>query len=109
MIVQRQSKRRFGLIGFLVFGVLSVVALFLIKANALSAQKHVRALERDIAREAQAVRLMRAEIAYLERPERIAKLAREHLGLEKTTSKQVITLGDVARAVPKSKTGGADD
>ena len=71
------------LTGFLLFvlGVGLTVGLYYVKTRAQTALGEVRALERQIAQEEALITELRAEIAFLERPERLAQLSETRLGL----------------------------
>ncbi|HHL42016.1 MAG TPA: hypothetical protein ENJ42_00215 [Hellea balneolensis] len=111
MIVREPRNNRLGFIGLLAVGIVSVVVLFLIKASALSAQKRVLELKRQIAQEKHAVQLMRAEIAYLERPERLRALSLEYTDLKPAQAGQIMVLSELdavleKRKVEKEENGG---
>ena len=63
-------------------------------------QKHeeIRALELEEAREVAAIQLLRAEIAYLESPERLATIAEKATALQPLTGAQLLTADDFAVA-----------
>lgn len=73
-------RRWFNVLAALVAAALSV-GLYRAKHEADDARRSVAELEREIARLETENRLLAAEAALLERPERIEKLAREHLGM----------------------------
>ena len=50
--------------------------------------------------QAQALNVLKAELAYLSGPERVAELARLELGLAPVTTKQVISLDDLQARFP---------
>ncbi len=92
-----------------------LVALYAIKAKTLNAKTRVHSLEQTLLHEKQALQLLSAEIAHLESPERLRRLAKEQLGLQPTSISRTLTLSEAAnnlarrdekaRAVQKS--GGA--
>jgi len=86
----RASRR---LTGFLLFviGVGLTVGLYYVKTRAQTARNEVRSLERQIAQEEAAIGVLRAEIAYLESPERLAELGQTELGLMATDSDRIVT------------------
>ena len=71
------------LTGFLLFvlGVGLTVGLYYVTMRARTARDDVQALERRIADERAAIRVLRAEIAYLESPARLERLAATQLAL----------------------------
>ena len=85
----RASRR---LTGFLLFviGVGLTIGLYYVKTRAQTARAEVRTLERQIAAEEAAIGVLRAEIAYLEAPDRLARLGEEHLGLASTPPERLV-------------------
>jgi len=69
------------LIGWMLVVVLAVV-VYLGKTFAGDERTRIAEVEQQIDRERARVRVLRAEVAYLEQPERLERLAREYLGME---------------------------
>ncbi|MEM9170666.1 MAG: hypothetical protein AAGC56_13560 [Pseudomonadota bacterium] len=59
----------------------------------------IRTLQADKAREAREIQILRAEIAYLESPERLERIARENTALKPVTGAQLMTADDFAVAL----------
>jgi len=59
-----------------------LVLLYSFKAMAQSARKDVRQLEARVSVEEDKIQLLRAEIVFLERPDRLQALSEQTLGLE---------------------------
>lgn len=59
-----------------------VLVVYLGKTFAGRERTEIARVERQIAQEKTRVRLLQAEVAYLEQPERLERLARQHLGME---------------------------
>lgn len=57
-----------------------------------------RALDRQKAEELSAIQVLRAEVAYLERPERLAEIAEAHSGLAPLSGAQLMTAEDLELA-----------
>ncbi len=76
----RAARRMSWFILFLV-GVGLTVTLYFVKTHAQSARRDVRVLTKSIATEAAAIRVLRAELAYLESPARLSELNDVHLNL----------------------------
>lgn len=68
-------------LGLIVAGGLAV-GVYRAKLGAQETEASLRALETEIAEVTQDIAVLRAEEAYLSRPERIGPLARERLGLQ---------------------------
>lgn len=86
MIEQMFARRWRGfriieLTGLVVMLALALV-VYLGKTSGGDERSRIDRVEREIAREQARVRLLRAEVAYLEQPERLERLAREYLGME---------------------------
>ena len=60
----------------LMFGV------YLAKTNAGRERARIATVERQIAEEQRKLKLLRAEVAHLEQPERLGRLSQSHLGLQ---------------------------
>ncbi len=54
-----------------------------------------RALERQKAEEISSIQVLRAEVAFLERPERLAEIAKTHTGLAPLSGAQLMTAEDL--------------
>jgi hypothetical protein len=66
----------------ILIGLALLALLYSFKTMAQSARADVRRLEAQIQTEETAIKLLRAEIVYLERPDRVAELADDFLALE---------------------------
>ena len=102
-----QASRR--LTGFLLFvlGVGLTVGLYYVKTRAQTARAEVVSLERRVAAETQAIHVLRAEIAFLEAPDRLAALGGEELGLAPTDPARVVDADAVVRDIPLRQAGEA--
>ncbi len=102
----RAARRMTGFILFLI-GVSLTVGLYYVKTRAQTARKHAVNLERKIDREEATLRVLRAEIAYLENPERLKELSAQQLGLAPIGVSGVIQVKDVVTRFPlrESRTG----
>ena len=77
-------------------------------------EARLQAQERSIEKAEGDIAVLRAELGFLTRPERLEPLARRHLGLRPATSGQIIGLdelprraGNAAQRVPPSAKAGA--
>ena len=66
--------------------------IYKIKVETWQLKRKARILERSIAKEERAILVLRADWAYLTRPERIERLARKHLGMRPVKPGQIIVL-----------------
>ena len=85
-----------------------------------SLEHRTRGLERDIVRaergidaEIESMRFLNAEWSSLTRPDRLKKLAEQHLGLTTLKAQQIVTLSELGQKVPaepivKLEAQGAD-
>lgn len=80
-----------------------LVGLYVIKAQTLSARARVDRLEQALVHEKQTVQMLSAEIAHLESPERLRKLAEEQLQLQPTPVERTLTLEQAAQILPKAE------
>ena len=83
------------LTGLAVLLVLMLV-LYLTKTFGGAERSQIARVERDIAQEKARVRLLRAEVAHLEQPERLERLSREYLGMEPIGAKREVAADAVA-------------
>jgi hypothetical protein len=58
-------------------------------------QKELETLKASIAREGEAIRVLKAEWTYLNQPDRLQQLARRHLALAPTGPKQIVVLASL--------------
>ncbi|MFO1172792.1 MAG: cell division protein FtsL [Hyphomicrobiaceae bacterium] len=89
--------------------ILSAVALYAVKQETRVALAEVTALEQSIAAQDSEIALLKAELANRARPDRIAKLARTHLGMKPLSPGQLGEInklpwreGAVAEGAPAS-------
>ena len=71
------------------------VGLYDIKYKAEDAVRHARQLERRIANEREAIRVLRAEWSYLNQPERLQELASRYTELRPLSDGQIGSFEDV--------------
>ncbi len=65
-----------------------VVGLYLLKTSAGGERTDIAGTEQQIVEEHTRIRLLQAEVAYLEQPARIERLSQQYLGLEPTPGKR---------------------
>ena len=80
------TRRLFGVRIFEVAAFACVLAMmfgvYLAKTNAGRERAKIANVERQIAEEQRKLKLLRAEVAHLEQPERLGRLSNAHLGLQ---------------------------
>ena len=80
-----------------------VVTLYLLKTFAGGERADIASTEMQIADEQRKIRLLHAELAYLEQPARIEHLSEQYLGMKPASGKHETTvdsLGQIVRAPP---------
>lgn len=65
------------------------IGLYLVKYSVADVQRDVARLQTELADEKESLHLLNAEWAYLNRPDRLRKLADRHLDLEPLDSRQI--------------------
>jgi cell division protein FtsL len=89
----------------LVFAVLiSGFMLYKLEHATRGTERSIAKLEAMIAGEHEEIKLLNAEWSSLTRPDRLQKLAAEHLGLQTIESDQIVKLGDLGQKVPAEQT-----
>ncbi len=69
----------------------------------------LRRMERDVLREEESLRVLQAEWSYLNQPERLEKLAREHLNLVPLNGRQFIRVSDLNERIDESALAAAQE
>ena len=90
-------------LGGLAFFIVLALGVYMVKAGAGRDRAQIALIERQILVEQTRLRLLRAEVAHLEQPERIERLAAAYLGMGPTSPKNeatVETLGLIALKAP---------
>jgi len=95
----RASQRVSWFLLFLI-GVALTVTLYFVKTHSQSAKQDVRELTEAIASEEAAVRVLRAELAYLKSPARLSELNAAHLELKSISPEQERTAKDIESLFP---------
>lgn len=72
------------------------IALFHTSQKVNDGREHLVLLEQNTLKEKEDLRVLQAEWSYLNKPERLEKLARQHLGLQPMKNKQFIALAELA-------------
>jgi len=95
-----QTARRMTALTLFVIGVSLTVVLYYVKTRAQSARAESVQLERLIQSEEAQIRVLLAEIAFLENPERLRELSMEQLGLEPIKVDRIIAQKDIEKHFP---------
>lgn len=98
--------RGFRIVDLTAVGFLAVLVLcvYFFKANAGSESAQIAEVDRQVADEQRHLRLLRAELAYLERPERLESLSAQYLNLAPLSGKREVpadSLAEIARQAPE--------
>lgn len=100
----RSAKRMSWFLLFLI-GVSLTVTLYFVKTHSQSAKREVRELTRAIASEESAIRVLRAELAYLKSPARLSELNGVHLGMVPIEPGQERVTADIEMLFPMVEGG----
>ena len=93
--------RLVDLVGFSLL-VMIILGVYLAKTVAGRERAEIARIERQIAREAARVRLLRAEVAHLEQPRRISALSTTFLGLAPASIRREISTEELAAVAAKA-------
>lgn len=96
MNMKIQRSHIFGFIGLVGFA----LALYWAKAEAQTAREQVVQLQKDVDTERRAVRTLEAEVAWMERPDRLEATARQKMGLVPMSAEKTATLADLDAIAP---------
>lgn len=95
---------------FLIGGLVALsFVIYEVKYDTHEMEERVASLRLDIRKERDAIAILRAEWSHLNRPERIERLARKHLGLQPVQARQMISverLATLRRQAPDRAPGG---
>jgi cell division protein FtsL len=103
-----QSRfRGFRIVELFAFVVLVALAfgVYMAKTEAGRERSKISVIERQIAEEQRKLKLLRAEVAHLEQPDRLEQLSTQHLGLQPVDGTREAlpeTLPDIARPAEKT-------
>jgi hypothetical protein len=85
-------KRQISTIAWIgIFG-LGALAVYLVKYQVQGVKKDVVALQYELQQERESLKLLQAEWAYLNRPDRLRKLASRYLTIEPYSAKQIVAV-----------------
>ena len=87
--------RRMTGIFMLIIGVVLIIALYYVKTRSQTANQEVLRLERLVLKEENAIKVLQAEIAFLENPDRLRNLSDIYLKLQPISSENIISIGDI--------------
>jgi hypothetical protein len=91
-----QRNHIVGFAGLVVFA----LALYWAKAEAQAAREQVVTLQDEVETQRRAVRILEAEVAYIERPDRLEATARTQMGLVPLVASQTANLSDLDAIAP---------
>ena len=97
---QNAAARRLTWFLLLLLGVALMVGLYYVKTRAQSARLEARNLANKISVQKAAIGVLKAEIAYLESPERLNTLAQSQLALAPVATDRMIKIEDIAERFP---------
>jgi hypothetical protein len=98
-----QRSHIFGFIGLVGFA----FALYWAKAEAQSARERVVALQNEVDKERRDVRTLEAEVAWMERPDRLEATARQKMGLVPLSAANTASLETLDEVAPVAPTATA--
>jgi len=95
-----RATRRMSWFLLFILGVALTVTLYFVKTHAQSAKRDVRNLTKAIAAEEASVRVLKAELAYLESPARLSKLNDAYTGLAPISPESERLKADIEHTFP---------
>lgn len=94
---------------WLALAVLCGTLLFHTSQQVTDGRTALRAMEREVLREEESLRVLQAEWSYLNQPERLEKLAREYLDLQPLSGRQFARITDLNERIDDSAAVPAED
>ncbi len=91
-----RAARNLTVFVLFVIGIFLMVGLYYVKTRAQSARLEVARLKQLVNEEIASVNVLKAEIAHLESPDRLERLAQKELALEPTRVDQIVVAEDIA-------------
>lgn len=79
---------------------ISGFALYTLEHDTRDLERNVSRLQRQISAEIENTRFLNAEWSSLTRPDRLRKLAEQHLGLQTLDARQIVKIGELGQKVP---------
>ncbi len=106
-----EKSGRTAIFVLFLIGVVLTVGLYFVKTHALTAKAEAAHLQRMVSSQQSAVKVLEAELAHLESPNRLADMARKELGLTPIKVEQVLSVDEIVetfplRDEPLGETGG---
>ena len=92
-------RRAVGILGTILLLLLSFglyQGVYRVKAQ----EKELKELDANIVKEAEAIRVLKAEWSYLNQPERLQSLAQRHLALAPTAASQIVIMANLPERGP---------
>ncbi|WP_020592604.1 cell division protein FtsL [Kiloniella laminariae] len=89
--------KNLGIIIWIVAGTACAIVLFQVKQDVTDLELQLAVVERKIANDKEAIRILQAEWSYLNQPDRLEKLATRYLDLKPLSSGQIVTFDDLPR------------
>jgi len=96
----RRVAKRLSWVLLLTIGVALTVSLYYVKTRAQTAKNEVRALQKSIAQEQAAVKVLEAGLAFLSGPERLGDLSKENSALEPVLPKSTKEVNEISELFP---------
>lgn len=90
------SRKMYLLFCAIGFGCIAL-SLFVVENEVEDMRKDLAEIERQIVADKEAIHVLKAEWAYLTRPQRIAELSSKYLDLEPVQSEQFVTGKEISR------------
>ncbi|HEY3694692.1 cell division protein FtsL [Phenylobacterium sp.] len=105
MSLINRRVRGFRLIDIVAMALLAAIVLgvYLAKTVAGRERADIARVERQIDGERERIRLLHAEVAFLEQPSRIERLSSEYLGLAPVSAKNETTMEDLGKFALKER------
>jgi len=102
-------------------GLALTIGLYFVKTRAQTAKAEAAQLQRLVTSEQNAVKVLRAELAHLQSPDRLGVMAENELGLVPAKAEQIVSIAQIEEMFPlrqpvkegageaSKKAGGADE
>ena len=95
-----EKSGRAAIFVLFLIGVVLTVGLYFVKTRAQTAKTDAAHLQRQVSHQQSAVKVLEAELAHLESPNRLAVMAQAELGLMPIKAENILSVDEISEVFP---------